>query len=120
MRPPNFAILVLALVSLALGSTLFAQDATPAGPSVELSMIVTDSAKKSIDNIQKEDVHVIEDKVEQKVLSLERDRRPVDYVLAIDSSSSLRRLMPATLISIVWWREERLSQGGSEAGLSQR
>jgi Ca-activated chloride channel family protein len=97
MKRPNSAILVLALVSLALGSTLFAQDATPAGPTVELSMIVTDSAKKSIDKVQTEDIHVIEDKVEQKVLSVQRDRRPVDCVIAIDSSGSLRSLRPVTL-----------------------
>ena len=80
-----------------LGSVVFAQDAKPAGPTVELSMIVTDSEKKSIDKIQKEDVHVFEDKVEQTVLSVERDRRPVDCVIAIDSSGSLRRLLPTTL-----------------------
>ena len=89
--------MALTLVSLALSSTLFAQDAKPAGPTVELSMIVTDSASKSIDQIKKEDVHVIEDKVEQTVLSIERDTRPVDCVIAIDSSGSLRRLLPTTL-----------------------
>ena len=89
--------LALTLLSLSLNSTLFAQDAKPAGLTVELSMIVTDSASKSIDQIKKEDVHVIEDKVEQTVLSIERDTRPVDCVIAIDSSGSLRRLLPTTL-----------------------
>lgn len=89
--------LALTLVSLALSSTLFAQDPKPAGPTVELSLIVTDSGQKSIDKLQKEDIHVTEDKVEQTVLSVERDRRPVDCVIAIDSSNSLRRLMPTTL-----------------------
>lgn len=97
MRNDKKAILALTLVSLILGSAVFAQDAKPAGPTVELSLIVTDSAKKSIDKIQKEDVHVFEDKVEQTVLGIERDRRPVDCVIAIDSSNSLRRLMPTTL-----------------------
>ena len=89
--------LALTLVSLSLSSTLFAQEMKPAGPTVELCMIVTDSANKSIDKIQKEDVHVIEDKVEQTVLSVERDTRPVDCVIAIDSSGSLRRLLPNVL-----------------------
>ena len=97
MRSYKIIILTLTLVSLILSSTAFAQDPKPAGPTVELSMIVTDSAKKSVDKIQKEDVHVIEDKVEQTVLSVERDRRPVDCVIAIDSSGSLRSLMPTTL-----------------------
>src|SRR5215467_4366226 len=87
----------LTLITLALGSVVFAQDPKPAGPTIELSMIATDSANKSIDKIQKEDVHVIEDKVEQTVLSIERDRRPVDCVIAIDSSNSLRRLMPTVI-----------------------
>ena len=93
------AVLALVLVSLALSSTLLAQDAKPAGKTVELRMIVTDSAKKSVEKIQKEDVHVIEDKVEQTVLSVERDDRPIDLVLAIDSSGSVRSLFPTVLES---------------------
>src|SRR5215207_5662526 len=97
-------ILALTLVSLALSSTLLAQDtnkpeAKPSGPTVELSLIVTDSAKKSLNKINKEDVHVFEDKVEQAVLSIERDERPVDCILAIDSSGSLRSLFPAVVES---------------------
>jgi Ca-activated chloride channel family protein len=103
MRRPELilrtAILALVLVSLALSSTLLAQDTKPAGKTVELRMIVTDSAKKSVDKIQKEDVHVIEDKAEQTVLSVERDDRPIDLVLAIDSSGSVRSLFPTVLES---------------------
>lgn len=93
------AILALTLVSLALSSTLLAQDAKPAGRTVELGMIVTDSNKKAIDKIQKEDVRVIEDKTEQTVLSVDRDDRPIDLVLAIDSSGSVRSLFPTVLES---------------------
>jgi Ca-activated chloride channel family protein len=103
MRQPELilrtAILALVLVSLALSSTLLAQDTKPAGKTVELRMIVTDSAKKSVEKIQKEDVHVIEDKAEQTVLSVERDDRPIDLVLAIDSSGSVRSLFPTVLES---------------------
>jgi len=93
------AILAFTLVCLALSSTLLAQDAKPAGKTVELHMIVTGSDKKAIDKIQKEDVHVIEDKTEQTVLSVERDDRPIDLVLAIDSSGSVRSLFPTVLES---------------------
>jgi len=62
-------------------------------------MIVTNSANKSIDSIPKEDVRVIEDKVEQTVLSVERDERPVDCVLAIDSSGSMRTLIALVMES---------------------
>jgi len=93
------AILALTLVSLALSSTLLAQDAKPSGRTVELGMIVTDSNKKAIDKIQKEDVRVIEDKTEQTVLSVDRDDRPIDLVLAIDSSGSVRSLFLTVLES---------------------
>ena len=93
------AILALTLVSLALSPTLLAQDAKPSGRTVELGMIVTDSNKKAIDKIQKEDVRVIEDKTEQTVLSVDRDDRPIDLVLAIDSSGSVRSLFLTVLES---------------------
>jgi VWFA-related protein len=89
-------LLNLVLV-LTLSSTLLAQAPSPAakptGPAVQLSLIVTDSKNKSLNQVSKDDVHVIEDKVEQKVLSIAPDERPVDLVLAIDSSNSLRSLM---------------------------
>jgi len=37
---------------------------------------------------------VVEDKVEQTVLSVEADERPIDYALVIDSSGSMRSLLP--------------------------
>ena len=96
--------LAFALISLALSSTILAQDASqpapkPAGPVVELSLIVTDSAKTSLNKINKEEVHVFEDKAEQTVLSVERDERPVDCIVAIDSSGSFRTLLGTALAS---------------------
>ena len=103
MRQPKLiiktAILALTLFSLVLSSTLVAQEAKPAGRTVELRMIVTGSDNKSVDKIQKEDVRVIDDKTEQTVLSVERDDRPIDLVLAIDSSGSVRSLFLAVLES---------------------
>ena len=64
---------MLALVS----STLLAQEpnpaAKPAGPTVQLSLIVTDAKDKSLNAISKDDVRVVEDKVEQKVLRIAPD-----------------------------------------------
>ena len=78
----------------------FAQD-PPAqkssGPIVELSLIVTDKDRKSLNSISKDEIRIIEDKVEQTVLSVERDDRPIDYALLIDSSNSLRRLLAAAV-----------------------
>jgi len=92
MKRPNL-IIKAAIILLALNSVLLAQEPKPAGPTVQLSLIVTDSKDKSVNTISKEDIHLTEDKVEQTVLGLASDERPVDLVLAIDSSNSLRSLM---------------------------
>ena len=92
MKRPNL-IIKAAIIVLALSSVLLAQEPKPAGPTVQLSLIVTDSKDKSVNTISKEDIHLTEDKVEQTVLGLASDERPVDLVLAIDSSNSLRSLM---------------------------
>src|SRR3954471_24003634 len=95
MRRPNL-IRAAILVMLALSSTLVAQEpspvAKPAGPTVQLSLIVTDSKNKSVNTISKEDIHLVEDKVEQTVLSLDPDVRAIDLGLLIDASGSVRSL----------------------------
>lgn len=102
MRRPKLilktAILSLALGSLALSSTLLAQEpnppaAKPVGPTVQLSLIVTDSKDKSLDTVSKDALRVMEDKVEQTVLSVEPDVRPIDLGIAIDASGSVRRFI---------------------------
>lgn len=98
MRRPNL-IIKAAILVLALSSTLVAQEPTPspaakpAGPTVQLSLIVTDSKNKSVNTISKEDIHLVEDKVNQTVLSLDPDVRPVDLGLLIDASGSVRSLI---------------------------
>jgi Ca-activated chloride channel family protein len=71
--------------------------AQSAGPRVELNLIVTDKDNKSVNTIKKEDIHVFEDKVEQTVVTLEADERPVDCILAIDASGSFRSFLGAAL-----------------------
>ncbi len=63
---------------------------------VELSLIVTDKSKKSVNAIDKSEVRVSEDKVEQTVLSVEPDTRPIDYGLLLDASNSLRTLFASS------------------------
>ena len=60
---------------------------TPSGPIVELSLIVTDKDRKSLKSINKDEIRIVEDKVEQTVLSVEPDNRPTDYGLLIDCSN---------------------------------
>lgn len=87
----GFGIVCLMIAVL---SAAFAQ---ASGPRVELSLIVTDKENKSVSTLRKEDVRVFEDNVEQTILSLETDERPVDLGIAIDSSGSFRKLLPAAL-----------------------
>jgi len=75
-------------------STATAQGASP---RVELSLIVTDKDNRSVNTIRKEDVHVFEDNVEQNVVSLEADARPLDCVLAMDASGSFRSFVVAAV-----------------------
>ena len=96
MKRPN--LIINALLTFVLSTTLLAQEPTPpaakpAGPTVQLSLIVTDSKNKPVNTISKEDIHLVEDKIEQTVLSLDPDVRPVDLGLLIDASGSVRSLM---------------------------
>lgn len=88
-RALRVGCLVLAALSTAAGQST--------GSRVELSLIVTDKDKRSVDTIRKEDVHVFEDNVEQTVISLEADSRPIDCVLAMDASGSFRSFVVAAV-----------------------
>ena len=101
MRLPKL-IIKAAILAFALSSTLLAQEPSPptpkpAGPTVQLSLIVTDSKNKSLNTISKEDIRLVEDKVEQTVLNLDPDVRPVDLGLVIDASGSMRTLTESML-----------------------
>jgi VWFA-related protein len=106
MRRPNL-IIKATILTLALSSTLLAQEPGPAtktaGPivqldTVQLSLIVTDSKNKSLDTIVSiKDISLVEDKVEQTVLSVDPDARPVDLGLLIDSSGSVRSQIESIL-----------------------
>ena len=67
---------------------------------VSLSMIVTDKNNKGVSSIRKEQIHVFEDKVEQELLAVEPDERPVDCGIVIDASGSFRRLIVSSLESV--------------------
>lgn len=96
-----FKSLTIVALCLALTSTTRPQEPAPvpppAGPEVALSLIVTDKNNKGLNSIRQDQVRVFESKVEQTILSIEPDERPVDYVLAVDSSGSLRSLFPVVL-----------------------
>src|SRR5690242_9721508 len=78
-------------------ASVFSAVAQSSGPRVELSLIVTDKDNKPVDTIRKEDVHVFEGKVEQTIISVEPDTRPIDLALAIDCSGSFRKWLPGAV-----------------------
>lgn len=84
-----FGVVCLTLAAL---SAAFAQ---ASGPRVDLSLIVKDKENKSLSTLRKEDVRIFEDGVEQTILSVEKDERPVDLGIAIDSSGSFRKFLGA-------------------------
>jgi Ca-activated chloride channel family protein len=91
---------LIALILLALPQGFFAQDPPapkPSGPIAELNLIVTGKDGKPITRIAKDEIRIFEDNVEQSVLSVEADDRPIDYGLVMDSSASLRFLMAAAV-----------------------
>jgi len=64
---------------------------------VKLSLIVTDHANHSLDNVTKDEIQIVEDKTPQTISVFARDVRPVDYGVAIDASGSLRDSLGAML-----------------------
>ena len=91
---------LIAFILLAIPQGFFAQDGAapkPSGPVVELNLIVTDKDGKPITRIAKDEIRIFEDNVEQSVLNVEADDRPIDYGLIMDSSASLRFLIAAAV-----------------------
>ena len=89
-------------------ATLSAAFAQASGPRVDLSLIVKDKENQSLSTLRKEDVRIFEDGVEQTILSIEKDERPVDLGIAIDSSGSFRKFLGAgvtTAKSIIHTRQ---------------
>jgi Ca-activated chloride channel homolog len=62
-------------------------------PTVRLSLIVTDRSNHAVDDLNKDEIQVVEDKIPQTISVFGRDERPVDYGLAIDASGSLRKVL---------------------------
>ncbi|HZE62573.1 MAG TPA: VWA domain-containing protein [Pyrinomonadaceae bacterium] len=90
------------LLTLVVNTSFVSQNippnpSTPSAAQVSLSLIVTDKSDHSLDEIRKEDIKVFEGKVEQTLLLLERDQRPIDFGIAIDTSGSFKQLMAPAL-----------------------
>lgn len=93
----NYSALLalLSLVSVTLATTSIQETPLPSQTSqtVRLSLIVTDRTSHSVDEVQKEDVHVVDEGVPQIVSALTRDERPTYYALVLDNSGSFRDVL---------------------------
>jgi VWFA-related protein len=99
-------ILATILQLVLLISTALVVQTTPANPNqgetpvVRMSLIVTDGANNSVDDIAKGDLKVFEDKIEQAILLLERDERPFDCGIILDTSQSFRKVLAPALEAV--------------------
>jgi len=102
MNSKNAIRISLFIISLAACPSLFAQQpgAPPPAPpgAVNLNLIVTDRAQHSRDDVNKDEVQVFEDGIAQTISTITKDEKPVNYVIAIDTSGSFRSLLPGILI----------------------
>ena len=65
--------------------------------SVKLTMIVTDSAKHSVDDVRQEEIQLFEDKRPIPIALFVKDTRPVDYALVVDTTGSFKKLLNAVV-----------------------
>jgi Ca-activated chloride channel family protein len=106
-RRAEVAVKAVAIVAaLVLGaSTVFAQDPTPpvqtasrptfhsAASLVALNVTVQDRAEKFVRDLQPADFVVYEDGIKQDVTFFESTRVPVDLIVMLDTSASMRLMM---------------------------
>ena len=86
---------LLCLVTVTLATTPIQEASLPAQTrqTVRLSLIVTDQTSHSVDEVQKENVHVVDEGIPQIVSALTRDERPIYYALVLDNSGSFRDVL---------------------------
>src|SRR5438105_3096908 len=92
--------LTLLLVLLSLGASALAQEPTTqtqSGPAVRLNLLAIDHAQNAYDELSKDSITVIEDKMPQTISAFAKDERQVRYGIAIDNSGSFKTLLGPSL-----------------------
>src|SRR5215472_13444629 len=93
--------LILGLMTLALAGAfdhrLKAQTFDLKTNTVKLDVIVTDSSHRAVNTFPAERLSVLEDSKLQTLVSLTAEEKPVQYVLAVDTSLSLRTQIQTVL-----------------------
>lgn len=100
-----FRLLLAGFLALAFlgGANALGQNAGVVDPKitsgrlVKLNLIVTDQANHSLDDIRKEDIQVFEGGARQTIVLFEMDERPIDYIIAVDNSESVRPIFGAVM-----------------------
>lgn len=94
------ALLVVTVACLLLrGDCVQAQEAPSPAPSrsAKLTMIVTDPANHSVDDVRQEELQLVEDKLPIPISLFAKDVRPADYALVLDTSGSFRTLLKSVV-----------------------
>ena len=90
---------IIACVLLRVESVQAQKEQASPSPSqsVKLTMIVTDAAKRSVDDVRQEDLQLLEGKLPIPISLFVKDDRPVDYALVVDTTGSFKKLLNAVV-----------------------
>lgn len=97
MNTFSIAIGIALFTLLALTLCSVRADTIVAVDTVLLPITVKDSRDHLVEDLKKEEVRVFDEKNELTVVGFEKDESPIRYVLAMDTSGSFRRILPAAV-----------------------
>ena len=61
---------------------------------VRLPIIVTNSSNQLVTDLKREELHIVDNKTELRIVGLERSDERIKYVIALDTSGSFRSVLP--------------------------
>src|SRR5882672_10859647 len=94
--PLRIAAVVVSLLVCGVGAAQQTDSATQSSTSsrtIKLGLLVTDSANHSIEDVAKDQVRLLEDKVPQTISEFMKDERAIDYAMVIDKSGSFKDIL---------------------------
>jgi Ca-activated chloride channel homolog len=91
--------LVVASAVMSFGQEPQTTPATSAR-TVNLSLIVVDKSNQSLDDVKKDELRLLENKLPQTIATFAKAESAVDYGIAIDTSGSFKTLLPVVLKAV--------------------
>lgn len=94
--PLRTAAALIALLAIRVAA---AQETKPttansaSAPTVKLGLLVTDKSNHSMDDLKRDELQVLEDKVPQTISSFAKDDRIINYALVVDNSGSFKDIL---------------------------